>query len=167
MLLIDLARELDGDTLESTFKLYDFEWTISLLTEDEQNWRNGYVNTGSQISTISSWRLPTLSIGIRAINGVPVFAFFRDEWEATDEGRQMVNILEGKGRFSQKYFAAEHLMEFLAARFPDKLDPLWEKWMELETRREDAQDAAKKSSGESSEEDTKPSGTEPSPLGDE
>lgn len=166
-LLMDLAKELDGDSLESTFELFDRTWSIRLLTEDESNWRNGYVNTGTKLSTITSYRLPTLAIGIRAIDGIPVYAFFQDEWTATEDGRAAFELIEGKGRFSQKYFAAEHLMEFLADRFPEKMEELWEEWAKLETRREEAQASVKKSSGEGSEEDKNSTGTGSSPSGDE
>jgi len=166
-LLMDLARELDGEALDDTFDCFGFQWTIRLLNEEESNWRNGYVNTGSKLSTITSYRLPTLAIGIRAINGIPVYEFFQEEWESTEEGRNALAVIEGRGRFSQKYFAAEHLMEWLAERFPEKLEELWEYWAALESRREDAQGATKKSSGEASDEDTKPTGTESSPSGDE
>jgi len=167
LLLLDLAKELDGETLEETFTLFGHQWTISLLSEEESNWRNSFLNTGSTISTMSSWRLPTLAIGIRKIDGISVYQFFSKEWEATEEGRQVRSILEGKGRYSQKYFAAEHLMQFLADRFPDKIEELWLHWATLEKRREEAQDNVKKSSGEASDESTDESGTEPSPSGDQ
>jgi len=166
-MLLDLARELDGETIEDTFLWMGREWTIRLLTEEESNWRNSFINTGSRISTVSSWRLPTLSIGIRAINGIPVFEFFREEWESTEEGRQIVQLVDGRGRYNQKYFAAEYLMQYLAERPPERLEEMWGFWESLEQRREDAQDAAKKSSGEGSEEGEKPTGTESSPSGDE
>ena len=166
-MLDDLAREIDGEALEETFTFGGFVFRIRLLTEDEQNWRNSYINTGNQLSTISSWRLPTLAIGIREINNIPIFEFFREEWEREDETRDVVKLIAQKGKFSQKYFAAECLMEFLAERFPEKLQELYNPWQELEKRREEAQDATKKSSGEDSEKDTSTNGTESSPSGDE
>lgn len=165
--LNDLAAELDGETLESTFNFKGHEFTISLLNEEETNWRNGFVNTGTSLSTLSSWRLPTLAIGIRFIDGISVYDFFAEEWKETEEGRQVRTLLEGKGRFSRKYFVAEHLMEWLAERDPEVLEEMWEHWLELEKRREEAQESLKKSSGEASEEDTNESGTEASPSGDE
>lgn len=166
-LLMDLGKELDGDCLERTFELFGHTWSIRLLNEEESNWRNGYVNTGSKLSTITSYRLPTLAIGIREIDGIPVFAFFQEEWKNTEEGRQALELIEGRGRFNQKYFTAEHMMEWLAERFPEKMEELWEPWADLEERREKAQGSLKKFSGEDSEEDTNPTGTESSPSGDE
>jgi len=167
MILMDLARELDGETLEHTCMVHNHKWTMRLLNEEESNWRNGFVNMGTRLSAITSWRLPTLAIGIRAIDGVPIFEFFKEQWSTTEELRKALETMEGRGKFSQKYFAAEHLMEFLSSRFPEVLEPLWEEWQKLEERREGAQASIKKSFGENSGEGTKPSGTESSPSGDE
>ncbi len=172
LLLMDLQKELDGVTLEHVCVVHGFQWKLMLLNEEESNWRNGYVNTGTKLAAVTSWRLPTLAIGIRAIGRVgeemmPVSMFFQEEWDTTAETRAAAEIIEGKGSFSQKYFTAEYLMEYLAQRFPEALKPLYEEYQALEKRREDAQASVKKSSGESSEEGEKPSGTEPSPSGDE
>ena len=167
MLLMDLAKELDGETLEHECIVHNRKWTMRLLNEEESNWRNGFVNMGTKLSAITSWRLPTLAIGIRAIDDVPVYQFFQEEWNLGKDSRDALELVEGRGRFSQKYFTAEHLMEFLSGRFPEILEPLWVEWQKLEERREEAQASAKKSSGENSEEEEKPSGTESSPSGDE
>jgi hypothetical protein len=172
LLLMDLQRELDGDPITHVCCVHNFWWEMKLLNEEESNWRNGYVNTGTKLSAVSSWRLPTLAIGIRRIGSsreelIPVMEFFRDDWESTEELRNAAELIEGKGAFSQKYFAAEYLMSWLAERAPEVLTPLYTEWQELEARREAAQEQVKKSSGESSEEEEKPSGTELSPSGDE
>jgi len=164
--LMDLAKELDGETIEHTCNVKGFEFKMRLLNEEESNWRNGYINLGSKLSAVSSWRLPTLAIGIRQINGTPVFEFFREEWDATEESRRALEIVEGKGPYSAKYFTAEHLMKFLADRFPEVISDLWDEWQRMEDRRSNAQDALKKSSGESSDEGIDPSGTELSPSGE-
>jgi hypothetical protein len=166
-LLNDLAKELDGETMESTFLFKGHEFTISLLNEEETNWRNGFVNTGTSLSTLSSWRLPTLAIGIRYIDGVSVYEFFADQWNETEEGRQVRALIEGRGRFSRKYFVAEHMMEWLAERDTEVMEEMWDHWLELEKRREEAQESIKKSSGEASDTDTRENGTEASPSGDE
>jgi hypothetical protein len=170
-LLMDLQQELDGETLEHVCLVHGFQWKMRLLNEEESNWRNGYVNTGTKLSAVTSWRLPTLAIGIRAIGPkdgelLPTSAFFQDEWRATAETRAAAEMIEGQGAFSQKYFTAEYLMEWLAGRFPEALEPLYAEWQKLEKRREDAQASVKKSSGESSEEEEKDSGTELSPSGE-
>lgn len=166
-ILNDLARELDGDCLEDTFTWTGRVFKIRLLNEEESNWRNGFINTGSGLATITSWRLPTLAIGIREIDGIPVFEFFRNEWEKTQQGRDIVRLVEGRGSFSMKYFSAEHLMQFLGSRPPEALEEMWKYWKMLEDRREEAQSNIKKSSGVDSEKSGKPSGTESTPSGNE
>jgi hypothetical protein len=154
-ILLDLAKELDGETVESTVELFNHTWSLSLLNEEESNWRNGYINTGSKLSTISSFRLPTLAIAIRSIDGFPIYEFFAEEWAATEHMRNVKALIDGKGRYTQKYFAAEHLMGWLSSRFADALEPLHAAYEILEKRRMEAQDALKKSSGGSSETETK------------
>jgi hypothetical protein len=166
-ILDDLARELDGDCLEDTFTWKGRKFKIKLLNEEESNWRNGFVNMGSGFATLTSWRLPTLAIGIREIDDTPVFEFFRSEWESTEKGREVVRLMEGRGTFSMKYFSAEHLMQFLGRRPPEALEEMWKYYKMLEDRREEAQDNVKKSSGEGSVKGEKPSGTESSPSGEE
>lgn len=165
-ILDDLAVELDGDCLQDSFLWKGKRFTIRLLTEEESNWRNGFVNMGSGLATITSWRLPTLAIGIREIDGIPVFEFFRNEWTETEEGRNVLRLVEGRGSYSMKYFAAEHLMEFLGSRPPEALEEMWKYWKLLEDRREAVQDNIKKSSGVDSEKATNQSGTESTPSGE-
>ena len=164
-ILDDLARELDGDCIEDSFTWRGRTFKIRLLNEEESNWRNGFVNTSSGLSTVTSFRLPTLAMGIREIDGVPVFDFFLSEWENTQKGRDIVRLVEGRGTFSMKYFAAESMMQFLGSRPPEALEEMWKCWKGLEDRREAAQANVKKSSGEDSEKDAKPSTTESSPSG--
>jgi hypothetical protein len=165
-ILDDLAKELDGECLEEVFTWKGRKFRIRLLNEEESNWRNGFINMGSGLSTVTSWRLPTLSIGIREVDGVPIFEFFRSQWEETEEGRNLLRLVESKGTFTQKYFSAEHMMEWLGARPPEMLEDLWKYWKALEERREAAQGNIKKSSGVGSEKGEKPTGTESTPSGE-
>jgi hypothetical protein len=166
-ILMDLSRELGGDQLETVVSYKSFTFKMCLLNEEESNWRNGFINMGTKLSTVTSWRLPTLAIGIREINSVPVPEFFRPEWEATEATRQALAVIEGKGKYTLKYFAAEYLMQFLSQFPPEPLEDLYAEYQKLEARREEASVAIKKSSGESSEKATKSSGTELSPSGED
>lgn len=165
--LDDLARELDGSCLEDTFVWRNRKFRMRLLNEEESNWRNGFVNMGTNLSTLTSWRLPTLAIGIREIDDVPVFEFFRPQWEAAEKGREVLRLIEGRGVFSMKYFSAEHLMQWLGQRPPELVEDLWKFWKSLEDRREAAQGNIKKFSGVDSEKDTNQSGTGSTPSGEE
>lgn len=164
-ILNNLANEMDGRQLTKEFTLFNFKWEISLLNEEESNWRNAHLNTGNQLATFTSMRLATLAMAIRKINDAPVFAFFEEEW-----GQMTVDqiaALENMNKFARKYFAAEHLMEFLSQRFPEGVGDLYDYYQELEAERKEVLDASKKSSGENSETDEKPNTTEFSPNGDQ
>lgn len=141
-ILFDLAEELDGNVIEDDFEVFGKKWTLRLLNEEESNWRNANLIVASRLTALSSLRLPTLAIGIRKIDDVPVYDFFAEEWMtlSDDERRELENM----NKYSKKYFVAEKLMEFLSQRLPDAIDLLWNNWQELETRREKAQEMLKK-----------------------
>lgn len=167
-ILDDIGRELDGDTLEGELSARGFKAKVRLLTEEESNWRFARVDPSTPTSAISSFRLPTLAIGIREIyheklgRWVSVYEFFDDEWEKLPEDAR--DALMSTNKFSKKYFIAEYLMQWLSQR-REIIKELYDQWTELEQRRSDAQAALKKSSGEGSEEEKSKNSTDPSPDG--
>lgn len=166
-LLEDIGKELDvTGNISETFMVLGHSWTISLLNEEESNWRMAHVVMSNQLSAVASFRLPTLSIGIRKIDDISIYEYFDEEWKRLSEDKR--NELESMNTYSRKYFCAEHLMKFLADRYPEGIAELWEKYQTLEARRTEAIETLKKSSGESSEKETsEESTTEPSPIGAE
>ncbi len=166
-LLMDLAHELDGEEISENVEYKGFVFEMKLLKEHESNWRNQYVPMATKFAAITAWKLPTLAIAIRKINNIPVFSFFEEEWKATEESRKVIELVQGKGPYTVQYFAAEHLMGYLGERFGEGLDELYKRYEALEARREQAQGAVKKSSGENLVKEEKESGTEFSPTGEE
>lgn len=158
--LDDLVSELDGNVLSDTFVVNNRRWELKLLNEEETNWRNAHVIMANTLSAMSSFKLPTLAMSIQRVEHggamISIREFFQEEWEAlSKEDRERYEGLNNA--YSQKYFAAEKFMGFLSQRLPDALDPLYAKYEELKKRRDDAQDALKKSSGEGSQGTTDPS----------
>lgn len=166
-LLLDIGRDLDvTERITDTVTLLGHSWKFTLLNEEESNWRMANVNMATKLSAIASFRLPTLAIGIREIDDISVFEFFAEEWATLpDDFRRE---LENMNKYARKYFAAEHLMKFLASRFPEGIAELYDKWQVLENRRLEAIATLKKSSGESSEPaQMEKNTTELSPTGEE
>lgn len=164
-LLADIRTDLQGEgCIEDTFVVGGHKFLMRLLTEEETNWRNGNILMANKLVAVTSYRIPTLAIGIREIDDCNVFEFFSEEWDKLDS--EVREELNKTSKYTHKYFAAEHLMEYLSEFLPASVEPLWESWQELEKRREEAVQAVKKSSGESSEKDLSPSMTELSPSGD-
>lgn len=164
-LLDDVRNDLNGDgCIEDTFEVSGHKVRMRLMNEEEQNWRNGNIIMMNKMSAISSFRLPTLAIGIRSFDDMDVFEFFAEEWDRLDASVR--EELNKTSKYTHKYFAAEHMMEFLSQWSPEAVNKLWEKWQELESRREEAVAAVKKSSGESSEKVKNPNMTEFSPFGE-
>lgn len=147
-ILTDLSNELQGSLLEDTFEVRGRKFTMKLLNAEENMWRNARVDISSQYSALSSWKLPTLAISIRAIEGKPIEEAYKDKWDELDESTK--SMLETANKFAKKYFTADFLMQELS-QFPnDFIEELTACWEKLSGRSREAQDALKKSSGENS-----------------
>lgn len=168
-ILIDIGKELDGETLEAELVSGSLRCKARLLNEEESNWRYAHVDPSNSVSALSSFRLPTLSMGIREIyhskldRWVSVFEFFDEKWQELPQPTR--DALTGMNKYARKYFVAEHLMEWLSQRPPEVMTELNKQWDELEEKRKKAQESLKKSSGEGSEKEKSTSSTEPSPDG--
>lgn len=168
-ILYDIGKELDGDTLEGELSAEGLRFKVRLLNEEESNWRFGRVDPSNTMSAINSYKLPTLAIGIREIHHdkldrwVSVYEFFDEDWEKLPAETR--DALMSMNKYSKKYFIAEHLLEWLSQRNPSIIKKLYDQWVDLEKRREEAQEALKKSSGEGSKKEESESSTEPSPDG--
>jgi len=162
--LLDLKKELGGELLEDTFQVGDHQFTMRLLNEEETSWCYQYVNMGSVVSMGTSMRLPTLSMGIRAIDGISLLEYFSEDWEKLDKDERAA-LLEANP-LSQKYFIAGHMMDFLGDCPPDMITKIWKQWETLVSRRADAQENLKNSSGEDSEKEESESSTESSQPGE-
>lgn len=163
-LLLDLAKEADGGVLDSVFEVNKFTFKLRLPSEEEMNWCYRFMNPANTVTVATSMRLPILAIAIREINGLSIEEFFASEWEGLSATEK--SFYENANKFSKKYFAAEHLMQFLGQRPPAFIQSLWANYEELSKRRKIAGDEIKNSSGEGSEKAEKKSLTEPSLIGD-
>ena len=146
--LLDFQAEMKGHLLSDTFTVQDKTWTMKLLNDEEQTWAMSMVNTTNIISTGLSGRLANLAIGIREIDGIPVYEYFVEDWEKLPEADR--DALENMNQFALKYFVSEHLHSVLADMPPDFITELWEAWEKLGARRAASQEMSKKSSGETS-----------------
>lgn len=163
-ILLDLAKEIDGEGLDEIFDIDNFKFRIRMLNEEETSWAYGFVNPTNVVTIATSIRLPTMSMAIREINGMPTDKFFESDWDNLDEVSR--SAYESKNKYAKKYFVAEHLMEFLSQRQPDFMHSLWKRYEVLENRRKDLQEKIKNSSGEDSDKTEKKNSTESSPIGE-
>lgn len=147
-ILDDLAAELDKGFVEDTFEVAGHTWTMRTLQDHERAWASGFIRTQSMNSMLSSMRAPTLAAGIRSVDGKPVAEFFKDAWEkeATDMGEAVRKVMESQNPYILQYWFAEQLYVWLSKRPPSFVEKLWEKWLLLEKRREEAEVAMGKSS---------------------
>lgn len=150
--LTDIARELDGESVDGVFEVNGHKFLMKLLNEEESNWRNAHVITVNRLSAVSSFRLPTLAICIRGIDGIDIIDFFDEKWkELKKEEKEMFGGEDNK--FARKYFAAEQLMSWLSQLNPDSVGKLFDEYQKLQERRNKVQANLKKSSGENSDQE--------------
>jgi len=145
--LLDFQLEMKSKLLEDTFTVHGKTWKMRMLNDEEQTWTASMMNTQNTLTLALSGRLANLAIGIREIDGKPVYEYFTDDWD--ELGEDTKSDLLGMNEFAFKYFVAEHLHSFIAAWPSEEITELWEKgWNLLEERRKAAQEMSKKSSGE-------------------
>jgi len=147
--LMDFQKEMKSQLLEDTFEVRGKRWTMRLLNEEETLWATSMMNTSTIVTSAVSAQLAHLAMGIREIDGSPIYEYFTEDWDKLED-RERAALLE-MNRYALKYFVAEHMHSFLAEMPPEVTNDLWECWNKLLERREDAQAMAKKSSGETSQ----------------
>ncbi len=141
--LTDFQNEMKGLLLEDTFEVRGKMWKMKLPNEEEQTWVVSMLNMTTAMATYMSTRLAAISIGIREIDGVDVYNYFLEDWEGLSLEER--SSLESMNQYARKYFVAEHMHAFLAEFGTEFINELWEKYQELEKRREGAQEIGKKS----------------------
>lgn len=163
-LLFDLQQELRGFLLEETFTIYNREYTMRLLSEEETIWTYGFLNPKNTVSIAVAARLANISIGLRAIEGIPVEEVFKSMWEGLDEEQQDALLKEHS---EPQMVYAQLVMDWLRKQPSSFMNELHGAWQGLEERREKSQSELKNSSGEDSEKAEKKSLTESSQSGEQ
>lgn len=163
-ILLDIQQELQGLLLEDTFTIYNHEYTLRLLNEQETIWTYGFLNPKSTISIAVASRLASLAIGMRAIDGMPVSEAFEDTYNALSQAEQ--DEIHKEHKKPQMVYASL-VMDWLSDQPDIFVNGLHEAWQALERRRIGAQTEVKNSSGESLEKEENPNLTELSQLGEQ
>lgn len=155
-ILQDLKNDLSQGYIEDTSKIMHRDWTLRTLNEGEEIWRDGYSQFGMSSAALSTKRLATLAIAIKAIDGVPVEELFpvspQPEGEAASESEIEKRILDSLVRTDvgvTKFRAAEGMRVFLSEECtqPELLIELYRFYLSLEKRRQEVLGELKKSSG--------------------
>ena len=161
--LLNLQKELDGLFLEDTFIIHNNKFTLRLLSESETIWTFQFMDPKSTLSLAVAARLANLSIGLRAINGIPIPEVFKETFDSMPEDKR--NQLVAEHKEESKIYAAL-VMDWLSAQPSVFVNELHNVWQDLEERRIEAQDEVKNSLGEDLEKVEKKNLTESSQHGE-
>jgi hypothetical protein len=163
-LLLDLQQELRSLLLEETVTILNRKYTLRLLNEEETIWTYGFLNPKNTVSIAVAARLANISIGLRAIEGIPIEEVFKGTWEELDEEAKDALLKEHS---EPQMVYAQLVMNWLRKQSSTFMNELHGAWQALEERRSKAQSAIKNSSGEDSEKEENKSLTESSQLGEQ
>lgn len=147
-LLQDLAAEVDQGFIEDTFEINGHRYLMRLLSDGETSWKNRYIDAfASALAMISQRKAPTLAVGIRAINGIKVTDIFKPtaNEDSSEEAKKEVKDWEQMGELKRQFAAAEKLVDYLSKRPAEFTTGLYDKWQELEKRRDEVMTNLKKS----------------------
>lgn len=149
-LLADLASEVDQGFIEDTYEVGGHQYTMRLLSDGENNWKNRYIDIiTSSGALLSQQKAPTLAVAIRAIDGKSVDEIFPDPAapaaDATQEDKDYHERWKGLSSEARQFERAKMLLNYLSKRPDDFISMLWEKYQELKGRREEVMQNLKKS----------------------
>ena len=139
--LEDLASEIDEGFIEDTFEVGKHFYTMRLLTDGETNWKNRFIDAmSSALSMLSQRKAPTLAIAIRKIDHVSVEEIFKPEKPADDAEESDKKAYDEWNKLSKverQFRIAESLFNYLSERPAEFTTALYNKYSELEKRREE------------------------------
>jgi len=143
-LLADLASEVDQGFIEDTFEVNGHSYKMRLLSDGETNWKNRYVDAlSSALSMLSQRKSATLAVAIRSIDGQSVESLYAPVVDV-DLNEEDKKAAEKKvtdwtllGKLERQFRVAADVYDFLSARPEAFVTSLWEKFQELENRRDE------------------------------
>lgn len=75
-LLAQVSAAVNGETPRDTVKIGKFEFTLEAPSAEAEEWANTQAKGENMTSALLSMRAPSVSIALRAIDGVPVEQLF-------------------------------------------------------------------------------------------
>jgi hypothetical protein len=133
--------------IQRDFEVSGYKFTLKTLNEKEAIWRDRYTDLSVNASFLSSRRVPTLAISIKAINDEKVEDLFEVEQireeDKSDRDRMIESFVDSDLRRG-KYAVAEKVMNFLSEAPPHIIDELWSRYQEIETESRESLNALAK-----------------------
>ena len=135
-LLSVLRQSFERGFREKDVVVGDFTYHMQTLNGQEAQWRDQYCSLSWTASFLSSRKIPTLAMTIRAINNIPVTQLFPDAHTATKKSEQALMaeqaVIPGSSGYDTLQFrAAKLFMEFLSTEVPeDVIDSLFNSYQE-------------------------------------
>jgi hypothetical protein len=137
LLLADLQKELQGEVIEEVYQVGNHKYTMRLLNEAETSWVYSHLEMGSEVGMAMSVRLPQLAAGIRCVDGVSKEELLEEFFTRLPDAQKMLMMAGGNSK--RIAFYNGKFLDIIAEWNPKVVQELYTKWLELETRRSEAQ----------------------------
>ena len=140
--LEDISTQLHSTEVSDIFDIAGHKYEMSTLTSDEDVWSDSYTNLTSQMSAITSMKVPRLSASIKSIDGIKVDELFKFSEEADKADKEY----HSQSQYRKRYWVMNQMLIWLGDKPKVLVNDLWTHYSELVDRRDKAWEELKKSS---------------------
>jgi hypothetical protein len=139
--LLKLHEQLNGMKLDKSISVAGTDFYMTTLTSDESVWADSHTNMNTEISFLSSQRVPRLAASIKRINGKPVEELFEFPDDMSEEDRKY----HSQNQYRKRYWVMSQMLSFLSEQSDPFIMDLWEHYATLIKDRDESWDNLKKS----------------------
>jgi len=140
--LEDISTQLHNVEISDLFEIAGHKYEMSVLTSDEEVWADSYTNLTSQMSAITSMKIPRLSASIKSIDGVKVDDLFK----FSDDANKADTEYHSQSQYRKRYWVMNQMLIWLGDKPKSLANDLWIHYGKLIERRDAAWEELKKSS---------------------
>lgn len=141
--LQDISNQMKGVSMSDTFEVLGHKFYMTTLNADEEVWADGFTNLQTQMSAITSIRVPKLAASIKAIDDVSVEELFDFSEDTTEFDKEY----HSESQYRKRYWVMQQMLLWLGDQPNDLVIELWRNYTNgLIKRKNDAFEELKNSS---------------------
>lgn len=140
-ILLKLNDQLNGMKLDKSITVAGTDFYMTTLTADESVWTDSHTNLNTEVSFLSSQRIPRIAASIKRINGVSVEELFEFPSDMSEEDKEY----HSQNQYRKNYWVMAQMLSFLSEQSDPFIMELWEHYADLIEQRNNTWDELKKS----------------------
>lgn len=138
--LLKLNEQLNGMNLDKSVTVAGNDFYMTTLTSDESVWADSHTNMNTEISFLSSQRVPRIAASVKRVNGTPVEELFEFPEDMSEEDKKY----HSQNQYRKRYWVMNQMLSFLSEQSDPFVMELWEHYAGLVKKRDDSWDELKK-----------------------